>query len=39
MATERLFGLNSLASFAPPNRFENLAVKDYSWVFDATDVV
>jgi limonene-1,2-epoxide hydrolase len=31
--------MNSLASFAPPNHFENLAAKDYSWVFDATDLV
>lgn len=30
---------NSLAGFAPANHFEELAAKDYSWVFDATDLV
>ena len=30
---------NSLASFAPPNHFEALAAKDYSWVFDASGLV
>jgi limonene-1,2-epoxide hydrolase len=31
--------MNSLVGFAPPNHFENLGAKDYSWVFDATDLV
>jgi limonene-1,2-epoxide hydrolase len=30
---------NSLAAIAPPNHFEELAAKDYSWVFDATGLV
>jgi limonene-1,2-epoxide hydrolase len=31
--------MNSLAGFAPPNHFEALAAKDYSWVFDASGLV
>jgi limonene-1,2-epoxide hydrolase len=30
---------NTLAGIAPPNHFDDLAAKDYSWVFDATGLV
>jgi limonene-1,2-epoxide hydrolase len=30
---------NTLAGIAPPNHFEVLAAKDYSWVFDASGLV